>query len=205
MRLLHAAISSGFAPATASILVALSSCQHEADGPGPCQAAVANPLTFSFLEYSGTPTPDTTYNNQSVSFVGPGAPYTAYQWLVGPTTVRATQKFTLSFDANTVGPIPVRLIARRPPNTACFPHDDGVDTLTRVLTLVPFVDPAVPLRNPRAPIYGKYLGATHSAPRDTFTVRIYQGRNYYYPTDPTAPPHRLRQQLAQGVPASLFR
>jgi len=180
-----------------SFLSVMSSCHHdkEKDGsPTPCQGLKANPLTFQLLEYSGTPTPDTTYNDQTVSFIGPGAPYTAYEWLVGPTTKRTTQKFVLVFGANTVGNIPVRLIAHRPLNTACFPHDTGVDTLMRVLTLVP----SLPERNPRAPIYGKFQGALRSAPRDTFTVRIYQGKNYFYPTDPTAPPTDYVSNLPRG-------
>ena len=184
-----------------SLAPALFSCRHDQekrDLPTPCEAAAANPLTFHFLEYSGTPTPDTTYNNQTVTFVGPGAPYTAYEWLVGPATRRTTQKFVLSFDTRTFGDISVRLIARRPPNTACFAHDDGVDTLTKVLTLVPFIDPNIPLRNPHAPIYGKFHGANRSTPRDTFTIRIYQGVNYDYPNDPTAPPTDYVSNIPKG-------
>ncbi len=161
------------------LLALLSGCHHKGgeDTPNPCQMAKANPLTFHYLEYTGTPTADTAYNNQPIAFVGPGAPYTAYEWLVGPSTTRTAQQFVLSFDAYTLGNIPVRLIARRPPNTACFPHDDGVDTLTQVLTLVP-------LRDLRAPIYGKFQGANRDTPRDTFSVRIYSTPDYKHPTNP---------------------
>jgi hypothetical protein len=79
------------------------------------------------------------------------------------------------------GSIPVRLIATRPPNTGCFKNDDGVDTLTQVMTLMPWQDQ-------RAPIYGKFQGSNSDAPRDTFTVRIYQGANFYYPNNPAAEP-----------------
>jgi hypothetical protein len=170
-----------------SSLLLLIACHHD-EQPNPCQGMKLKPLTFQILENSDTPTPDTTYNNQLVTFVAPGAPYTSYEWQIGPSTTRTTQQFNLSFDANTLGNIRVRLVAHRPPSTACFPQDTGVDTLTRQLTLVPFKDPYLPERNPRAPIYGKFQGALRSAPRDTFTVRIYQGKNYFYPTDPTAPP-----------------
>ena len=190
-----------------SFALALSGCRHDQDKgdvPNPCATAAANPLSFQFLEYSGTPTPDTTYNSQLVTFAGPGAPYTAYEWLVGPTTRRTTQQFGLYFDEKTVGTVPVRLIARRPPNTACFAHDDGVDTLTKVLTLVPFVDPYVPLRNPRAPIYGTFHGANRSTPRDTFTVWIHQGVNYDYPTDPTAPPTDYVRNIPKGCKLPFF-
>lgn len=181
--------------------LALYSCRHDhekGDIPNPCATINANPLTFQFLEYSGTPTPDTTYNNQTITFAGPGAPYTAYEWLIGPVTRRNKQQFALSFDSKTVGNITVRLIARRPPNLSCFAHDDGIDTLTKVLTLVPFIDPTVPLRNPRAPIYGKFHGANRSTPQDTFTVRIYQGVSYDYPHDPTAPPTDYVGNIPKG-------
>lgn len=180
--------SKGLLLAAGSVLIAASGCRHDKQ-PDPCQGEQLKPLTFQFLEYPGTPTPDTTYSNQVVTFAGPGAPYTAWEWQVGAsTTTRSAQNFSLFFDNAAKGPIRVRLIARRPPSTACFPHDDGVDTLTRVLTLVPFKDYKAPTRDPRAPIYGKFQGATTDAPRDTFTVRIYQGANYFYPKDSTAPP-----------------
>lgn len=181
----------------ASSILLLAACHH-AETPNPCQGQTRRPLHFQILEYSGTPTPDTTYNNQLVSFVAPGPPYTSYEWQIGPRTTRTGQQFSLSFDEHTQGPIPVRLVAHRPPNTACFPQDTGVDTLTRQLTLVPFKDPSLPERNLRSPIYGRFQGALRSAPRDTFTVRIYQGKNYFYPTDPTAPPTDYVVQVLKG-------
>lgn len=157
--------------------------------PDPCARLAANPLTFQFIEAFGTPTPDTAYNNQPLAVKGPGAPYTSYQWLVGKIDERTGQNIVVSFDGATLGPIPVRLIATRPPNTACFKNDDGVDTLTKVLTLVPY-------RDLRAPIYGKFQGANTDAPRDTFTVRIYSGPNFFHPS---APPSEF-SNYAVGIP-----
>jgi len=174
-------------------LLALASCHHDTvrDTPNPCQAAKANPLAFHYLEFTGTSTADTAANNQVITFVGPGAPYTAYQWKVGSTIMRSTQEFGLSFDGTVLGNIPVTLIAHRPLNTACFPHDDGIDTLTQTLTLVP-------RPNLRAPIYGKFQGANRSSPRDTFTVRIYSGPNYTHPTIPGAEPTNYVSNLPRG-------
>ena len=157
----------------------LSGCRDKQDTPDPCAQAKANPLTFRFIEAFGTPTPDTAYNSQTVSLQGPGAPYTSYQWLVGQVDQRTGRNTAVSFDNQTFGEIPVRLIAKRPPNTACFKNDDGVDTLTQTLTLMPF-------RDQSAPIYGKFQGANSDALRDTFTIRVYAGPNYRYPTNPTA-------------------
>lgn len=161
------------------LLQVVSGCHHENDSPNPCQAIKSNPLTFHFLEYTGAPTTDTASNNQVISFVGPNAPYTSYEWQIGNTIRRTSQQFDLSFDDMTLGNIPVRLIAHRPPNSACFPHDDGVDTLTQNLTLAQ-------RPNTHAPIYGKFQGSNRSSPQDTFTVKIYSGPNYTYPTNPLA-------------------
>lgn len=147
--------------------------------PNPCKGLAANPLRFQFVEVFGTPTPDTAYNDQSLVMRGPGFPYTSYQWLVGAIDQRTGQTIVVDFDKKTLGAIPVRLIAKRPPNLACFPKDDGVDTLTKVLTLMPW-------RDPRAPIYGKFQGANKDTPADTFSVRIYSGPNFYFPTIPGA-------------------
>ena len=177
----------------------LGSCRHDADNDSslsPCHALKANSLTFHYLEYTGTPSADTVYNNQPVTFVGPGAPYTAYEWLVGPSTRRTAQTFALSFDAKTRGNIPVRLIARRPPNTACFPHDDGIDTLTQILTLMP--------NQARSPIYGKFQGANRSSPRDTFTVRVYQGPNFDHPNNPAADLTNYLTNLPKGCQTPYF-
>ena len=173
--------------------MAISSCRHdeEKDGsPNPCQAAKANPLAFHYVEHTSTPSADTVYNDQPIVFVGPGAPYTAYEWLVGPSTTRTAQQFVLPFDAKTLGNIPVRLIARRPLNTAYFSHDDGVDTLTKVLTLVP--------GQAKSPMYGKFQGANRSFPRDTFTVRVYQGPDFDFPNNPRAAPTNYLANLPKG-------
>lgn len=174
-----------------SYLLLLSSCQHQEDSPNPCQAAKANPLAFYYLESTGTATADTAFNSQQITFVGPSAPYTSYQWQVGNLITRTSQQFTLSFDDTNYGIVPVTLIAHRPLNTACFPHDDGIDTLTQNLVLQP-------RPNLRAPIYGKFQGANKSTPRDTFTVRIYSGPNYAHPTIPQAEPTNYVSNLPKG-------
>ena len=159
--------------------------------PSPCQGLAANPLTFQFTEAFGTPTPDTAYNDQVLTMRGPASSYTSYEWLVGAADQRTGQNIVVAFDAQTQGPIPVRLIAKRPLNTACFPKDDGVDTLTKVLTLVPG-------RAWRAPIYGKFRGANRDTPTDTFTVRVYMGPNFFYPNDPGAEPTNYLVGLPKG-------
>ncbi|MCA8831186.1 hypothetical protein [Hymenobacter pini] len=161
-----------------------------------CREALANPLPFRFLENYGTPTPDTAYSKQDITFEGPGAPYTSYEWQIANDTRRFTQqKFSLYFYENNVGNFPVLLIARRPPNTRCFPKDDGVDTLTRVLTLLP--------RSYRkGPIYGKFQGSNLDAPKDTFTIRVFQGLDPYNYGSPI--PYDFLRNLGRGCQSPYF-
>lgn len=167
----------------------LAGCRDKPDPlPDPCAGQRANPLTMQFIEAFGTPTPDTAVNNQPIVLRGPGAPYTSYKWLIGAIDQRTGRTAVVSFDRFTLGPIPVRLIATRPPNTACFKNDDGVDTLTQTLTLVRE-------RDLRAPIYGKFQGANQDTPRDTFTISTYEGPDFRYPTNPA-----IYSNYVAGIP-----
>lgn len=169
----------------------LAGCRDKAPAPDPCQGQLANPLTLRFIEAFGTPTPDTAYNNQPMVFEAPGAPYTSYKWLIGQVDERTGRRTGVSFDRYTLGQLSVRLIATRPPNKACFKNDDGVDTLTKTLTLVPY-------RDQRAPIYGRFRGANKDTPSDTFSVRIYQGPNVAYPNNPAAEPSNYIVGVPKG-------
>lgn len=176
-----------------------TSCErHSSPDPEPdvCRTARANPLTFRFLENYGTPTPDTAYSKQDITFEAPGAPYTSYEWKIGNDTRSFTQKkFTLYFYENNVGDLPVHLIARRPLNTKCFPKDDGVDTLTKVLTLLP--------RSFRkGPIYGKFQGSNLDAPKDTFTIRVFQGADPFNVNSPI--PYDFLRNLGRGCQSPYF-
>jgi hypothetical protein len=169
----------------------LAGCRDRTSTPTPCQGQVANPLTMQFVEAFGTPTPDTAYNNQPMVFEAPAAPYTSYRWLFGQVDARTGRRVGVNFDNKTLGQIAVRLIATRPPTTACYRNDDGIDTLTKTLTLVPY-------RDQRAPIYGRFRGADKDTPNDTFTVRIYQGPNYAYPSVPGAEPSNYIVGVPKG-------
>lgn len=169
-----------------------------APAPAPCRGAKANPLAFRFLENWGTPTPDTAFTKQTITFDGPGAPYTAYQWRVGSDPRAFTQRrFSLYFPEAANGTYAVRLIATRPPNTRCFAQDDGVDTLTQVLTLVPRTQQ-------RAALYGTFLGSSTDAPRDTFAVRVFSAPDYHQPNDPAAAPYNYLRNLSRGCQSPRF-
>ena len=177
----------------------VAACHHEdTPAPDPCLGTKANPLSFRFLENYGTPTPDTAFTKQTISFEAPGAPYTAYQWQVGNDPRSFTQrKLSLYFPEVANGTYAVRLIATRPPNRQCFAKDDGVDTLTQVLTLVNRTQR-------RAAIYGKFQGSNTDAPRDTFTIRVFSAPDYNQPNDPAAAPYDYLRNLGKGCQSPYF-
>ena len=180
-----------------ALLTAACHKDHPAPEPDPCLGTKANPLSFRFLEsFGGTPTPDTAFVGEAITFDGPGAPYTRYEWRVGTDPRPFTQRrFTLYFpDA---GPVAVRLIAQRPANLRCFPNDDGADTLTKTLTLVRRT-------RYRAPIYGRFLGSNADAPRDTFTVRVFSAPDYSQPNNPGAAPVDYLRNLGRGCQSPYF-
>ncbi|WBO84922.1 hypothetical protein [Hymenobacter yonginensis] len=176
-----------------------TACDKDKAGPDICEGQKIPKLTMRFLEQTGTPTPDTAFTGQTITFEAPGPPYNAYEWQVGSTAnTRTTRSFSLSFGNDVTGQIPVRLIAKRRADPAGCPLlDDGVDTLTRVLTLIPPGDL-------RAPIYGKFQGANRHAPLDTFTVRVFLGGNYIYPNNPAAPRLNYLYNLSKGCRSPSF-
>lgn len=189
---------------TLSVLALLGStllwagCRPDSDHsePNPCQTAKANPLTFRFLENYGTPTPDTAYSKQDITFEGPGAPYTTYEWrIANDPRVFTQRKFSLYFPETFAGNFPVQLIARRPTNQRCFPKDDGIDTLTQTLTLVSRA-------LYRAPVYGKFLGSNSDAPRDTFTIRVFSGPDPYNAGSPI--PYDFMRNLGRNCQSPYF-
>lgn len=176
-----------------------TACDKDKSTPDFCEGQKIPKLTMRFLESTGTPTPDTAFTGQTITFEAPGPPYNAYEWQVGSAAnTRTTRSFGLRFDDNVTGQIPVRLIARRRADPAGCPLlDDGVDTLTKVLTLMPPGDL-------RAPIYGKFQGANRDAPQDTFTVRVFLGGNYIFPNNPAAPRLNYLYNLSKGCRSPSF-
>lgn len=183
----------------ALLLLALSACRDKdkekaaAPKPNPCLNQTLPVLAFDFVDRLGFSTPDTAILGD-VTFAGPGAPYTSYEWQVGTDPrVFTRQRFSLFFGTPALyRTFPVRLIAHRPPNVACFAKDDGVDTLTRSLTIMPYADAS-------SPILGRFHGANLDTPADTFTVRITAEPDRRYPGDPTAPRTVYMQNLPNKV------
>ncbi len=172
--------------------------RHHPDDPkpDPCAALVARPLSISFIERFGTPTPDTANSGQDITFEAAGRYYTSWRWKIGTDPREQTgQRVSLYFRPTEFGRLTVQLIGTRAPNTACDPKDDGIDTVQRTLVLMPYAAIA------RAPILGRFHGYNLDAPRDTFTVRIFQAPRY--PT-PVEEDYTYIRNLGQGCQSPYF-
>lgn len=154
---------------TTAALLLFGCGTHTVVTPDPCEGA--RPVTARFTIYevleSGTKAPSDTLANGLAHFAADER-YDSCEWQIGSDTrIRTGSAFTLRFPGREVvygEPIPIRLIARRKPDTTCFPDDDGVDTAYRYL---------VPLPETASPLLGSYHGAHVDDPTDTFTVTIY--------------------------------
>jgi hypothetical protein len=105
---------------------------------------------------------DSIRSDNRVVFTAPEG-YKTYEWTIGGSSrVWKTKTFGLMFLDDNVGKYNIRLIASRPKQTECFPNDDGVDTLSKSFTIVPFAN---------APVVGEYEGKNEGE-TDVFTVKI---------------------------------
>jgi hypothetical protein len=90
----------------------------------------------------------------------------SYTWHIGTEPEPRTQKsFTINFvDSRT--PKRIRLIVRKAPNLRCFPNDDGVDTVDRMLYFVNRYDSL------NIPMIGTFKGISTKDPNKEIEVRI---------------------------------
>lgn len=129
----------------------------------PCLNAQPTSADFTICEQSGPlKESDTVLIGNYILFTA-NQELESYDWQVGLDTLhRYTKSFDLYF-RSAVGTINVTLIGKRKPNHFCFPHDDGVDTVVKQLTVV---------SQNQTKLYGKYTGYLTIQPKDTFTIQI---------------------------------
>lgn len=165
--------------AVAGALTALFvGCRHHDDPlPDPCAGVMVHSLPFKMLDQVGRASFDCDSMFLGTVVFAADPAYSSYEWKVGSDARTFTkQQFSVEFTQPVR--VTVQLIGHRTPNTACFPMDKGVDTLRRVLTVLP----PSPVAIPHTAIEGKFQGATTDAPTDTFTIRIFRGPNLNDPT-----------------------
>lgn len=87
-------------------------------------------------------------------------------WKVGSSQDTFTKKsFYLTFD-EAYGDIEIRLIAYKKPNIACFPEDDGIDTVYKTIYLT---------EKEEIPYLGKFLGYNTINPNKPFIIEFKSG------------------------------
>jgi hypothetical protein len=98
----------------------------------------------------------------------------SYTWYLGSEVIKEKSFTRLDFPKNSN--LKVKLVVNRTPNTACFPNDKGVDSLTRPFYVWP------PMFNYRPqpvtlgkyfPIFGTYNGSLKSNPSLVFNTTLH--------------------------------
>jgi hypothetical protein len=142
----------------------LNTCRDKE--PDPCKDLKPFEANFTIEEAIEDTTfvSDTCLVNRFVVFRAK-AGYDSYEWTVGSDSRTFKDSVFALYFENPASGIQVRLIAKKKPNTACFPQDNGIDTLTKSLTIVKPEQVVIP---------GVYRGALVSNPADVFEVRIEQ-------------------------------
>jgi len=111
----------------------------------PCDCATEVVADFDMLEISGqtggifektTPT-DTILKNKSVRFLAKDST-AEYTWYIG-SEVLTDREVVRYFDQSLSGQnIPITLVVKKDPNNACFPNDDGYDSIVKILHVSQF-------------------------------------------------------------------
>ncbi len=89
-----------------------------------------------------------------------------YQWKVGQDArIFTTKSFRLNFTGFT-GDVEIQLIGKKSPTQSCFPLDDGIDTVKRMLHLKSYTEDVHPFWNK------KYRGYTTDEPDSIYTIEF---------------------------------
>lgn len=112
-----------------------------------------------------------------VRFVAQEKNALSYTWYVGTEIEPRTGQSVLINFVDSRTPKRIRLIVRKAPNLRCFPNDDGVDTVDRMLYFVNRYDSL------NIPWIGTFKGISTKDPNKEIEVRIgYFFRGSYYTT-----------------------
>jgi hypothetical protein len=137
--------------------------------PNPCAGAAPFKATFDILEEVGDTliATDTAVANNRVFFKAPKG-YDSYAWYVDDLKMDNfyIQKDPTQFFLGFMDPakdVKITLVAKKKPLTACFPDDDGIDSITKYLQV---------RHHSESPIRGRYFGYYKSNPKDTATVEV---------------------------------
>jgi hypothetical protein len=158
-------------------LIILTGCQEKSNPvkPDPCEGKIPVSAEFHIYEQPGY-IPDEwelydtdTLNTTSILFVAIGHA-DEYEWYIGSEILNGKSVFRQNFPRGVK--IPIMMIARGVPDTACFPYDDGIDTLMRILYVNRIMENYVPCIFEFDLFSGDYTGYNLDNPKDTFTITI---------------------------------
>ena len=89
---------------------------------------------------------DTTLKERHIRFRAITQGATEYKWYVGSEIITNTQSVTRFFPEQWAGSnIPITLVVRKIPDNACFPNDDGYDSITKVFHISQYLIEPNPL------------------------------------------------------------
>jgi hypothetical protein len=150
----------------------------ECENYNPCIDAKPVSAAFYMYEESDFMSSDPNWVNYDTdSSVTPKVRFTAlepnaqeYIWYIGTEIQPRTGKSVLVDFAGSLTPKRIRLIIKKSPNTKCFPTDNGIDTVDRMLYFVDRNDTSL------MPMIGNFRGVSTKNPQETITVQI----GYYF-------------------------
>ena len=164
--------------AVIGVLSVQSRCKKDQD-PGPCFGATPFKADFTLGEIIG----DSLVATDTLTFYRMTAraaeKYASIKWEIGsdPRGFDNQQEVGLNFGDATIGQtFTVRMIAKGTPNTACYPNDDGIDTVTKQFTRVCAVGSGnwscmkQPGPKYTPPVYGIWRGSMSDNPNREFDI-----------------------------------
>ncbi len=147
--------------------------------PNPCEGLEPFKASFSMgIHFTGGSgeweidtliVSDTVINRKFITFLAEDGYYT-YEWQIGNDPRVFTEQRVSLFFEYPEDSLKIQLIASKKANTACFPQDDGIDTVVQYLTIIEQKD---------NPVIGRYKGYFESDPDTEEEVEvIYDGEGY---------------------------
>jgi hypothetical protein len=132
--------------------------------PDPC--AALKPVSADFDLYDGNVKTDTFWAPATVTFKAKDSTAQSYTWsFPNGENTNDKKQFSLTFH-NEVGHVPVQLILKNKPQTACFPKDDGVDTVKKSIFLLSYYE------SDKLAYIGTFVGSDDTNPNHKFEVTI---------------------------------
>jgi hypothetical protein len=142
----------------------------------------------------GNPANFDSINDVYIEFEAPYEDALSYEWWVGSDPTPKTERsFGLYFDDTMT--IAVTLIMTSPINEQCIPGDDGMDTISRVLS-IKNVSPH--------PMWGSYYGYDLEDPNNPYTIEIDTMTQYFSFLTPPYACREVIKNLPEGKINPIF-